>query len=196
MEDRYLFKAKRLDNGEWVQGYLYGIWEKRYILWGMTNDVPNMIEVDPSTICKCTVLKDKNGKLIWENDIVRDEYGNFYKAFWQNDYYQFSFCAETGVFPIGAKWNLWSFKSSEIEVVGNIFDNKESLESEENVEKCYCKTNDYLTIRRDVIGYGRSLVVGIDFKKKAITTYYAYACDSGTSKNLNIEYCPLCGEKD
>lgn len=66
---------------------------------------------------------------------------------------------------------------------------------EENVEKCYCKTTDYLTIRREVIGYGRSLVVGIDFKKKAITTYYDYDCDSGTSKNLNIEYCPLCGEK-
>ena len=29
MDDRYLFKAKRIDNGEWVQGYLYGIWEKR-----------------------------------------------------------------------------------------------------------------------------------------------------------------------
>ena len=44
MEDRYLFKAKRTDNGEWVQGYLYGIWEKKYILWGMINDIPNMIE--------------------------------------------------------------------------------------------------------------------------------------------------------
>ena len=65
-----LFKAKRIDNGEWVQGYLYGIWEKKYILWGMTNDVPNMIEVDPTTICQCTGLKDKNGKLIWENDVV------------------------------------------------------------------------------------------------------------------------------
>jgi len=123
MEDRYLFKAKRIDNGEWVQGYLYGIWEKRYILWGMTNDIPDMIEVDPSTICQCTGLKDKNGNLIWENDIVRDEYGNFYKAFWQNNYYQFSFCAKTGVFPIGAKWNLWSFESFEIEVIGNVFDN-------------------------------------------------------------------------
>ena len=128
MENRYLFRAKRTDTGEWVQGYLYGIWERRYILWGMTN----MVEVEPSTICQCTGLRDKNGKLIWENDIVKDEHGNFYKAFWQNNYYQFSwFCVKTDVFPIGAKWDLWSFKSFEIEVIGNIFDNPELLESED-----------------------------------------------------------------
>ena len=126
MNERYLFKAKRIDNGEWVQGYLYGIWEKRYILWGMTNDIPNMIEVDPTTICQCTGLKDKDGKLIWENDIVKNEKGNFYKAFWQNNYYQFSWiCVKADVLPIGTKWNLWSIKSFEIEVIGNIFDNKE-----------------------------------------------------------------------
>lgn len=145
MEDRYLFKAKRISDGEWVQGYLFddGFENGRIFIGGLVIEKYNgtacddwnvtgidFCEVDPSTICQCTGLKDKNGKLIWENDIVRDEYGNFYKAFWQNDYYQFSFCAKTGVFPIGAKWNLWSFKSSEIEVVGNIFDNKELLESE------------------------------------------------------------------
>lgn len=117
MEDRYLFKAKRLDNGEWLE-------------WDVIAGIPENVSILADTICQSTGLRDKNDKLIWENDIVRDEYGNFYKAFWQNDYYQFSFCAKTGVFPIGAKWNLWSFKSSEIEVVGNIFDNKESLESE------------------------------------------------------------------
>lgn len=138
MEDRYLFKAKRTDNGEWVQGALFD-GESHCIIGQEVKFSPYTeheckivgYEVNRNTICQCTGLKDKNGKLIWENDIVRDEYGNFYKAFWQNDYYQFSFCAKTGVFSIGAKWNLWSFKSSEIEVVGNIFDNKELLESEE-----------------------------------------------------------------
>ena len=71
MNDRYLYRAKRKDNGEWISGYLYGIWERKYILWGMINDVPDMKEVDPSTICQCTGLKGKNGKLIWENDICR-----------------------------------------------------------------------------------------------------------------------------
>jgi hypothetical protein len=68
--------------------------------------------------------------MIWENDVVKDKHGNFYKAFWQDNYYQFSWiCVKSDVFSIGAKWNLWSFKSFEIEVTGNIFDNPE-LESE------------------------------------------------------------------
>lgn len=70
MENRYLYRGKRIDNGEWIQGYLYGIWERRYILWGMTNDIPNMVEVDPSTICQCTGLKDDDGTLIFENDVL------------------------------------------------------------------------------------------------------------------------------
>ena len=70
MENRFLFRGKRIDNSKWIQGYLYGIWERRYILWGMTNDIPNMVEVDPETVCQCTGLQDKNGELIWENDIL------------------------------------------------------------------------------------------------------------------------------
>ncbi len=141
MEDRYLFKAKRVDNGEWVLGVLFDgenhciIGQKTEISPYQTNECEIVgYEVDRNTICQCTGLRDKNGKLIWENDIVRDEYGNFYKAFWQNNYYQFSFCAKTGVFPIGAKWNLWSFESFEIEVIGNIFDDKDLLESEEQYD--------------------------------------------------------------
>ena len=131
MEDRYLFRAKRIDNGEWVQGYLFGICEKRYILWGMTNDIPNMIEVDPTTICQCTGLKDKNGKLIWENDIMvahldedypEDE--TYIRIMWREN----GFCSiENGsedITPID------KFDREYFEVCGNIFDNPELLESE------------------------------------------------------------------
>lgn len=118
MEDRYLHKAKNAITGEWVT------WNILSGLYG--------INFSPDTICQCTGLKDKNDRLIWENDIVRDGHGNFYKAFWQNNYYQFSWiCVKSDVFSIGAKWDLWSFKSFEVEVIGNIFDNKELLESEE-----------------------------------------------------------------
>lgn len=134
MEDRYLFKAKRLDNGEWVQGYLFGIWEKRYILWGMTNDIPNMIEVDPSTICQCTGLKDRNNKLIWENDIVA--YWDTYST--ENGYAEADcigrvvWDTETISFPVTNRLSAESYEVlDECSVIGNIFDNPELLESEE-----------------------------------------------------------------
>ena len=132
--DRYLYKAKRLDNGEWVQGYLFGIWEKRYILWGMTNDIPNMIEVAPSTICQCTGLKDKNGKLIWENDVVAywDAYNTengqaemdcIGKVVWDD---------ETISFQVTNRLSAESYEVlDECSVIGNVFDNPELLESEE-----------------------------------------------------------------
>lgn len=130
MEDRYLCKAKRTDNGEWVIGGLvrYGFTgrEKYYIVPSYASDL-YALEIDPSTICWCTGLKDKNGKLIFENDIARDKHGNFYKAFWQDNYYQFSWIcikSDNKLF-IEAKWNLWSIKNFEIEVIGNIFDDKE-----------------------------------------------------------------------
>ena len=70
-EDMGLYMAKRKDNGKWVQGYLFCIWEKAYILWGTTNGIPNMVEVDPETVCEGTGLVDANGVKIFEGDIVR-----------------------------------------------------------------------------------------------------------------------------
>ena len=134
MEDRYLVKAKRIDNGEWVQGYLYGIWEKRYVLCGMTNDIPDMIEVDTSTICQCTGLKDKNGQKIWENDVVGfwDTYSTengqaemdcIGKVVWDD---------ETISFQVTNRLSAESYEVlDECCVIGNIFDNPELLESEE-----------------------------------------------------------------
>lgn len=140
MNERYLFKAKRIDNGEWVQGYLYGIWEKRYILWGMTNDVPDMIEVDQSTICQCTGLKDKNGKLIWENDVVKKHFYSIYDDCVNSEEYigvvKHTDCAwvietirDKCTRPIFEAMS-YSEDVKHFEVIGNIFDNPELLESE------------------------------------------------------------------
>lgn len=119
----YLSKAKRIDNGEWVEGYLifsftgipYIVQEYDHIL-----EVIQMYEVDISTICRCTGLKDKNERLIWENDIVRTVYdGNehIYQVVWDE--------SELGFKATNGKENYESnFEylpcCDEIEILGNI----------------------------------------------------------------------------
>ena len=149
MQDRDLFKGRRVDNEEWIIGNLVfsedsedgcetiiipTVESNMFIKGESRGDLgfENWYKVDKDTICRCTGSKDKNGKLVWENDIAKDEAGNLFKVFWQENYYQFSWiCVKSEKLPIGAKWNLWNFKRSEIEVIGNIFDNKELLEREE-----------------------------------------------------------------
>ena len=125
MNDRYLYRAKRIDNGEWISGYLYGIWERKYILWGMINDIPDMKEVDPSTICQCTGLNDKNEKLIWENDIVRykDDLANMVKedlVKWNETHASFTRLHKS---QMGLQYLLIDeCIANGCEVIGNIFD--------------------------------------------------------------------------
>ena len=73
MENRYLYRGKRIDNGEWVEGL------PSYNKNGQIGEIKVFDDtditfhiVDPSTICRCTGSKDKNDKLIYENDILSD----------------------------------------------------------------------------------------------------------------------------
>ena len=165
MEDRYLFKAKRLDNGEWVTGYLITCEDgTRKIatscLEGKANE-PILVcayDVDRDTICQCTGLKDKNGKLIWENDIVdflvhkgivKYECGSFgisYRECIDWEEIESNICPVTGCENILyacendnyiSLWEIyWNFNDEDnsvntVEVIGNIFDNPELLGCEE-----------------------------------------------------------------
>lgn len=140
MEDRYLFRAKRIDNGEWVVGFYAYIHKKHYIYTGQLihsglYDVAERFEVDPSTICQCTGLKDRNGKLIWKKDIV-DGHIKRGAAFlnclvlWNESKARFDVRAKGCNFPmtLDEVTGDMSVGGLDYEVVGNKFDNPELLE--------------------------------------------------------------------
>ena len=161
MEYRYLFKAKRTDNGEWVTGSLITCEDgtckiaTRYL-----DDSANIAilicvyDVDGDTICQCTGLKDKNGKLIWENDIIKLHQFLFDGSEYEKEilisieYMSEMMCfganlieakeikrymgykdedTEKVVVPFN---DFYGLHEESFEVIGNIFDNKELLESE------------------------------------------------------------------
>ena len=137
MEDRYLFRGKRIDNGEWVEGYLsYPFCTKKgnesYYFYAKDSlGFFCRCVVDASTICQCTGLKDRNGKLIWENDIVAywDTYSTesgyaeadcIGKVVWDD---------ETISFQVTNRLSAESYEVlDECSVIGNKFDNPELLE--------------------------------------------------------------------
>ena len=142
MKNRHLYRGKRIDNGEWVEGayYVEPYTERSFIiLWNSTGlGFNEFIEVDEKTICQCTGVEDKNGKLIWENDIVKeftskgDEWCLAKIVFGEHSL-NLGWCEE-GIKSL-EKYNQRLFKvgfgrndANRCMVVGNIFDNPELLE--------------------------------------------------------------------
>ncbi len=170
MEERYLFKAKRVDNGEWVVGnlitnvffrlgqsipYILCPDKVNYACFEDFSEGTWIFEVQPDTICRCTGSKDKNGKPIWENDVVElfgyrgvikyvcGGFGIGYRKNIDWEEIQANIMRVTGCENILyacendnyiSLWEIyWNFNDEDdsvntVEVIGNIFDNPELLE--------------------------------------------------------------------
>lgn len=133
MESRYLYRGKRIDNREWVEGFLFMVNDVPYILPHLKTGQPihadnllkTVVEVLEDTICQCTGLKDKNGKLIWENDIVSfedtGEEGYEYKE-------GFDFVNKAKVEFAEGRWSLTDFVSDNSGVMDEMYDHAEFME--------------------------------------------------------------------
>ena len=132
MESRYLYRGKRIDNREWVEGFLFMVNDVPYILPHHKTGQPihadnllkTVVEVLEDTICQCTGLKDKNGKLIWENDIVSfedtGEEGYEYKE-------GFDFVNKAKVEFAEGRWSLTDFVSDNSGVMDEMYDHAEFM---------------------------------------------------------------------
>lgn len=140
-----LFRGKRTDNGEWVEGSLVlpnyelpnnaGLFLEgmAYICTSLhsicvedydrrTLELAGFVQVDPTTVGQYTGFYDKEGKKIFEGDILRFRHGSRYPVFWDADCGAFGSCYYTD-FDILSKYN-----GVYDEVIGNIHDNPELLE--------------------------------------------------------------------
>ena len=137
-----LFRAKRIDNGEWVEGFysqlpkpsLYIIVNQCKQHSNFSNGYPLEVveceyyEIDSETLCQYTGLTDKNGKKIFIGDVIRCSRGCPHEVIWLKEYAGTYVGGMPAVYLSGLlKGYAWT---GEEEKIGNIFDDPELLKGE------------------------------------------------------------------
>ena len=156
MNREIIFKAKRKDWRDlpkeqwWIEGLPTRMWRELYIQ--DSEDENTAYKIDPDTLCQYTGLTDKNGKRIWENDILighgndRDlskvSFGKFYVidvetlnkvdevVGWHTEVIETDALSKCEPFCLPMPLTDFNIERSEFEVYGNSFDNAELLEVE------------------------------------------------------------------
>lgn len=133
-----LFKAKRIDNGEWVEGCYFVSGGEHFIhaeyIESFCMPVVVNAKIIPETLCQFTGLTDKSGNKIWENDIVtcQTKYGgDIGKVVFHNG----KFCVmwnSTYHYPRNGKCENYYDINTKNLVKGSVFDNPELLQEESN----------------------------------------------------------------
>lgn len=129
-----LFKAKRIDNGEWIEGDLRQDkdLEEMYIGgWSYYTDAQGLqresyeYRVDPTTLCQYTGFNDDEGNKIFEHDIIHIQDGEYCQGFWEFDE-KIEMKDVRGV----EMFRLLYEETAHKKVIGNVFDNPELVEGE------------------------------------------------------------------
>ena len=139
MQARFKFRAKRVDNNKFVCGYLCFVYTDNKSQCKIYNqDNVNSYDCYTETIGQCTGLKDKNGKLIYEGDVLRyrkEEYNDEWKkskVVWSGDYDYPAFDIDDIQFDTSNGLSYLIGDNWEFEVIGNIYENPELLEQGAN----------------------------------------------------------------
>lgn len=129
-----LFRGKRIDNGEWVEG-CFGqhtsldalIIDRPYPTMNGDLSALGFYEVDPSTVGQYTGRTDKNGKRVFEGDIIRLYNGSVGVVLWSDNDQAYLIFQDPVKMVILDDFGNYG-RPEYYEVIGNITDNPELLE--------------------------------------------------------------------